>query len=174
MAIYQLGELIPNIHPDAYISPEATIIGNVTIGAKSSIWPGVVIRGDNDAITIGSGTSIQESSVLHVDDGIPLTIGNNVTVGHQVMLHGCTIEDECLIGIQAVVLNKAVIRTGSLVGAGSIVTEGKDFPAGSLLIGSPAKFVRELTPENKHLIARGSVNYMERGAQYKRELKKIG
>jgi carbonic anhydrase/acetyltransferase-like protein (isoleucine patch superfamily) len=174
MAIYQLGDLIPQIHADAYVSPEATIIGNVTIGAFATIWPGVVIRGDNAAITIGDGTSIQEGSVLHVDDGCPLHIGKEVTVGHQAMIHGCTIEDHALIGIQAIVLNRALIRKGSLVGAGSVVTEGKEFPASALIIGSPAKFVRELSAENLALIERGAKSYMERGAQYKKELKKIG
>jgi carbonic anhydrase/acetyltransferase-like protein (isoleucine patch superfamily) len=174
MAIYQLGDLIPKIHPEAYVAEEATIIGNVTIGAHSTIWPGVVIRGDNDAITIGDGTSIQEGSVLHVDFGCPLNIGSRVTVGHQAMIHGCTIEDGALIGIQAVVLNRALIRSGSLVGAGSVVTEGKDFPAGSLIIGAPAKFVKELSPEQIAGIDQGVTTYISRGALFKKELKKIG
>ncbi len=174
MAIYQLGDLVPNIHEDAYISPEATIIGNVTIGAFSSVWPGVVIRGDNDAITIGAGTSIQEGTVLHIDAGCPLKIGNNVTVGHQVMLHGCTIEDGALIGIQAVVLNNAVIGKNCLVGAGAVVTEGKEFPAGSLIIGAPAKVARELTPENVTRLQSSAEHYIERASSYKKNLKKIG
>jgi carbonic anhydrase/acetyltransferase-like protein (isoleucine patch superfamily) len=174
MAIYQLGDLVPNIHPDAYISPEATIIGNVTIGAFSSVWPGVVIRGDNDAITIGSGTSIQEGSVLHIDAGCPLTIGNNVTVGHQVMLHGCTIADGALIGIQAVVLNNAIIGKNCLVGAGAVVTEGKEFPEGSLIIGAPAKVSRELSPENIARLESSAKNYIERASSFKKNLKKIG
>ena len=166
MAIYQLGDLVPNIHPDAYIAPEATIIGNVTIGAFSSVWPGVVIRGDNDAITIGSGSSIQEGTVLHIDAGCPLKIGDNVTVGHQAMLHGCT--------IQAVVLNKAVIGKSSLVGAGAVVTEGKEFPAGSLIIGAPAKVARELSQENMDRLALSAKNYIERASYFKNNLKKIG
>ena len=174
MAIYQLGDLVPNIHPDAYIAPEATIIGNVTIGAFSSVWPGVVIRGDNDAITIGSGTSIQEGSVLHIDAGCPLKIGDNVTVGHQAMLHGCTIEDGALIGIQAVVLNNAVIGKSSLVGAGAVVTEGKEFPAGSLIIGAPAKVARELSQENMDRLSLSAKNYIERSTFFKNNLKKIG
>jgi carbonic anhydrase/acetyltransferase-like protein (isoleucine patch superfamily) len=174
MAIYQLGDLVPRIHPDAYISPEATIIGNVTIGAFSSVWPGVVIRGDNDAINIGAGTSIQEGTILHIDAGCPLKIGDNVTVGHQAMLHGCTIEDGSLIGIQAVVLNNAVIRKGSLVGAGAVVTEGKDFPAGSLIIGAPAKVARELSPENIERLRVGAQHYIDRATFFKNNLKKIG
>jgi carbonic anhydrase/acetyltransferase-like protein (isoleucine patch superfamily) len=174
MAIYKLGNLTPNIHPDAYVSDEATIIGNVTIGAHSSIWPGVVIRGDNDSITIGEGSSIQEGAILHIDAGCPLTIGNRVTIGHQAMLHGCTIEDGALIGIQAVVLNNALIRSGSLVGAGAIVTEGKDFPAGSLIIGSPAKVLKELSPEHQARISQSAQNYIDRATSYKSDLKKIG
>lgn len=174
MAIYQLGDLVPSIHPDAYISPEATIIGNVTIGAFSSVWPGVVIRGDNDSITIGAGTSIQEGAVLHIDEGCPLKIGDNVTIGHQVMLHGCTIEDGSLIGIQAVVLNNAVIGKSCLVGAGAVVTEGKEFPPGSLIIGAPAKVVRELSPENIARLKISAEHYIERASTFKKSLKKIG
>lgn len=174
MAIYQLGDLVPSIHPDAYISPEATIIGNVTIGAFSSVWPGVVIRGDNDSITIGAGTSIQEGAVLHIDEGCPLKIGDNVTIGHQVMLHGCTIEDGSLIGIQAVVLNNAVIGKSCLVGAGAVVTEGKEFPPESLIIGAPAKVARELSPENIARLKMSAEHYIERASIFKKSLKKIG
>jgi len=109
MAIYQLGDLVPEIDPTAFIAPEATIIGKVIVGTYSTVWAGVVIRGDNEPITIGNSTNIQEGAVLHVDKGFPLTLGNDVTIGHQVMLHGCTIEDGALIGIQAVILNNAVI-----------------------------------------------------------------
>ena len=174
MAIYQLGDLVPSIHPDAYISPEATIIGNVTIGAFSSVWPGVVIRGDNDAITIGAGTNIQEGTVLHIDEGCPLKIGDNVTIGHQAMLHGCTIEDGALIGIQAVILNNAVIGKSCLVGAGAVVTEGKEFPPGSLIIGAPAKVARELSPENIARLKTSAEHYIERASTFKKTLKKIG
>lgn len=174
MAIYQLGDLVPSIHPDAYISPEATIIGNVTIGAFSSVWPGVVIRGDNDSITIGAGTSIQEGTVLHIDEGCPLKIGDNVTIGHQAMLHGCTIEDGALIGIQAVVLNNAVIGKSCLVGAGAVVTEGKEFPPESLIIGAPAKVARELSPENIARLKMSAEHYIERASIFKKSLKKIG
>jgi carbonic anhydrase/acetyltransferase-like protein (isoleucine patch superfamily) len=174
MAIYQLGDLVPSIHPDAYISPEATIIGNVTIGAFSSVWPGVVIRGDNDSITIGAGTSIQEGAVLHIDEGCPLKIGDNVTIGHQAMLHGCTIEDGALIGIQAVILNNAVIGKSCLVGAGAVVTEGKEFPPGSLIIGAPAKVARELSPENIARLKMSAEHYIERASTFKKSLKKIG
>jgi carbonic anhydrase/acetyltransferase-like protein (isoleucine patch superfamily) len=174
MAIYQLGDLVPSIHPDAYISPEATIIGNVTIGAFSSVWPGVVIRGDNDSITIGAGTSIQEGTVLHIDEGCPLKIGDNVTIGHQAMLHGCTVEDGALIGIQAVILNNAVIGKSCLVGAGAVVTEGKEFPPGSLIIGAPAKVARELSPENIARLKMSAEHYIERASTFKKSLKKIG
>lgn len=174
MAIYQLGDLVPNIHPDAYVAEEATIVGNVTIGAHSTIWPGVVIRGDNEPITIGESTSIQEGAVLHVDAGCPLIIGNNVVVGHQVMLHGCTVEDGALIGIQAVVLNKSLIRKESIVGAGAIITEGKDFPPRSMVLGAPGKFVKEIGDEAVAGIAKGAAGYAKRAKIFKETLKKIG
>ena len=147
MPIYQLGEKHPQLAASTWVADSAQVIGDVRLEADVSIWFNTVLRGDNDPITIGSGSNIQDGSVLHTDDGVPLTIGRNVTVGHQVMLHGCTIGDESLIGIGAVVLNGAVIGRHCLVGAGALVTEGKTFPDGSLIIGSPARVARQLTPE---------------------------
>ena len=144
MAIYQLGDCIPDIDPSAYIAESANVIGKVIIKANASIWFGVTIRGDNEPITIGENSNVQEGCVLHADPGLPLTIGRNVTVGHQAMLHGCTVGDGSLIGIQAVILNGAKIGKNCLVGAGALVTEGKEFPDNSLIIGSPAKVVRTL------------------------------
>lgn len=174
MAIYELGKLSPKIDAEAFVAQEATVIGAVEIGARSSIWPGAVIRGDNEPIKIGKATSIQEGAVLHVDGGCPLTIGDNVTIGHQVMLHGCTIGEGSLIGIQAVVLNNAVIGKDCLVGAGSIVTEGKVFPDRSLILGVPAKVVRELSDADIAKIREGAASYANRSAEYNKDLKKIG
>lgn len=173
MAIYKLGSQSPTIDQGAFVADEATIIGDVTIGARSSIWPGAVIRGDNEPIAIGHSTSIQEGAVLHVDGGSPLTIGDGCTIGHQVMLHGCTIGDGTLIGIQAVVLNNAVIGRDCLVGAGAIVTEGKVFPDRSLILGVPAKVVRELSEDDVARIKKGAEGYANRSAEYKEKLERI-
>jgi carbonic anhydrase/acetyltransferase-like protein (isoleucine patch superfamily) len=144
MATYKLDDQTPNIADSAWVADSAQVIGNVHLHANSSVWFGTVIRGDTETITVGEGSNVQDLSVLHADVGCPLTIGKNVTVGHQVMLHGCTVGDNSLIGIQAVVLNNAKIGKNSIVGAGSVVTEGKEFPDNSLIIGSPAKVVRTL------------------------------
>lgn len=170
MTLYKIGEDAPQVHDTAYVAVEATLIGKVVMSAHSSIWPGAVIRGDNETIIVGEGSNVQEGSVLHTDMGCPLTIGANVTIGHQAMLHGCTIEDGALIGIQAVVLNRAVIGAGSLVGAGAIVTEGRVFPPRSLILGAPAKVVRELTDDEVANIRASAENYAERSALFKREL----
>jgi carbonic anhydrase/acetyltransferase-like protein (isoleucine patch superfamily) len=173
MALYQLGDLVPSIAPDAYVSNEATIIGNVTMKSRASAWPGVVVRGDNEAIVIGADTNLQEGAVLHVDPGCPLTLGDKVSVGHQAMLHGCTVGEGSLVGIQAVVMNKAVIGKESLVGAGALVTEGKVFPDRSLIIGAPAKAVRTLTDEEVANLYRNAETYATRQARYKTDLKRI-
>jgi carbonic anhydrase/acetyltransferase-like protein (isoleucine patch superfamily) len=171
--IYQLEQLRPQIHPDSYVSPEATVIGNVTLEAGATAWPGAVLRGDNAPIVIGAGSNIQDGSVLHNDPGIPLTLGRNVSVGHMAMLHGCTVEDGALIGIRAVVLNRAVIGKNSLVGAGALVTEGKVIPEGSLVLGAPAKVVRALTPEEIAGLQEIANHYVERGRQYSAGLKPL-
>jgi carbonic anhydrase/acetyltransferase-like protein (isoleucine patch superfamily) len=174
MAIYQLGDDAPDIDPSAYVTESANIIGKVKIEAHASIWFDVTIRGDNELITVGENSNVQESSVLHTDPGCPLTIGKNVTVGHQAMLHGCTIGDGALIGIQAIVLNGAKIGRNCLVGAGALVTEGKEFPDNSLIIGSPAKAVRTLSEEDIARMHRNTSNYVERGKHFKANLKRIG
>lgn len=170
MTMYKIGEHAPQVHDTAYVAAEATLIGKVVMCERSSIWPGAVIRGDNEPIVVGVGSNVQEGSVLHTDMGCPLTIGENVTVGHQAMLHGCTIEDGALIGIQAVVLNRAVIGAGSLVGAGAIVTEGKVFPPRSLILGAPAKVVRELSDDEVANLRASAENYAQRSALFKKEL----
>jgi carbonic anhydrase/acetyltransferase-like protein (isoleucine patch superfamily) len=174
MTIYQLGEHSPEIDPSAYIADSANIIGKVRIGANASVWFEVTIRGDNELIAIGENSNVQEGAVLHTDPGMPLTIGNDVTVGHQAMLHGCVIGDGALIGIQAVVLNGAKIGKNCLVGAGALVTEGKEFPDNSLIIGSPAKAVRTLSEEDLVRLKSSSATYVARGQFFKQHLKRIG
>lgn len=173
MAIYQLDDLTPDLHETAWVADNAQVMGNVSLAEECSVWFGVVIRGDTETISIGRGSNVQDNSVLHADMGMPLTIGENVTVGHQVMLHGCTIGDGSLIGIQAVVLNGARIGKNCLVGAGSLVTEGKEFPDGSMIIGSPAKVVRQLTSEQIEGLKMSAQHYVENARRYKAGLKKI-
>ena len=139
MAIYQLGEQRPDIADSAYVAEGATVIGRVTLRAHASVWPGAVIRADDDAITIGERTNVQDGAVLHVDPGLPLSIGADVTVGHLATLHGCTIGDGTLVGLGAIVYNRATIGRDCLIGAGTIVTEGKSFADRSLIVGAPAK-----------------------------------
>lgn len=173
MAIYQLGDICPEIHPSAFITDSATVIGNVQLKANASIWFGVTLRGDNELISVGENSNIQEASVLHTDKGYPLTVGDNVTVGHQAMLHGCAIGDGSLIGIQAVVLNGAKIGRNCLVGAGALVTEGKEFPDNSLIIGSPAKAIRQLTDEQLAGLRQSAQMYVDRARNYRLNLKRI-
>ncbi|MDB5871974.1 MAG: hypothetical protein JWQ07_1416 [Ramlibacter sp.] len=174
MAIYELEGKSPKLGQGAWIAPSAEVIGTVELGENASVWFGVVIRGDTETIRIGRNTNIQDQSMLHADIGVPLTLGDNVTVGHQVMLHGCTIGDGSLIGIQAVILNKARIGRNCIVGAGSVVTEGKEFPDNSLIVGSPAKAVRSLTDEQVKLLSHLAEHYVENAKRYQRDFKKIG
>lgn len=174
MAIYQLGDDAPEIDASAYVADTATVIGKVTLQPDSSVWPGVTIRGDNERITIGTGSNVQENTVMHTDMGYPLTIGRGVTVGHQAMLHGCTIGDGSLVGIQAVILNGAKIGKGCLVGAGALVTEGKEFPDNVLIIGAPAKAVRTLTADDAARLQGAADSYVQRARLFKTHLKKIG
>ena len=173
MAIYQLDDDIPRIADSAWVADSAQVIGRVELQEGANVWFGAVLRGDNDWITVGRGSNVQDGSVLHTDPGCPLVIGQDVTVGHQVTLHGCVIGDGSLIGIQAVVLNNAKIGRNCLVGAGALVTEGKEFPDGSLIMGSPAKAVRHLSPEQFERVRQGAVHYAEKAARYRKGLKKI-
>ena len=174
MAVYQLGEHTPRIHETAWVAESAQVIGRVELAEGASIWFGAVVRGDVEDIRIGRNSNIQDNSVLHADSGIPLTIGENVTVGHQVMLHGCTVGDGALIGIRAVVLNGATIGRNCIVGAGSVVTEGKSFPDGTLIIGAPARVVRELDPEQITMMQHGAPHYVNNAQRFRKELKRIG
>ena len=168
MTIYQIGADAPEIDDSAYIADGANVIGKVTIGANASVWFGATIRGDNERITIGANSNVQEASVLHTDLGYPMTIG------HQAMLHGCSVGDGALIGIQAVILNGAKIGKGCLVGAGALVTEGKEFADNMLIIGSPAKAMRTLTEQEMLNLQGNAANYVQRGQLFKTQLKKIG
>ena len=174
MAVYELDGAQPRVADSAWVADSAQVMGNVVLGEDSSVWFGTVIRGDTETITVGRGSNIQDASVLHADIGKPLTIGENVTVGHQVMLHGCTIGDESLIGIGAIVLNGAKIGRHCLVGAGALVTEGKEFPDGSMIIGSPAKAVRQLTPEQIKGLKLSAQHYMDNARRFRAGLKKLG
>ncbi|MFW9621509.1 MAG: gamma carbonic anhydrase family protein [Macromonas sp.] len=174
MTIYQLDEHTPQVHPTAFVADSAQVVGRVTLGAGSSVWFNTVIRADNEPMTIGAGSNIQDGSVLHSDTGFPLSVGERVTVGHQVVLHGCTVGDESLIGIGAVVLNGAKIGKHCLVGAGSLVTEGKEFPDGSMILGSPAKVVRQLTPEQIDGLRRSAQHYIANAQRFQAGLKKVG
>ena len=174
MTIYQLGADAPEIDATAYVADSANLIGKVSIKAGASVWFGVTIRGDNERITIGEHSNVQEACILHTDMGFPLTIGNHVTVGHQAMLHGCSVGDGALIGIQAVILNGARIGKGCLVGAGALVTEGKEFPDHMLIIGTPAKAVRPLTEQEIASLKGNAASYGTRARLFKTELKKIG
>ena len=173
MPIYRLGDKIPHIDPTAWIAPNATVIGDVRLAANVSIWWGAVLRGDNDPITIGEGTNIQDGSILHTDEGIPLTLGRNITVGHMVMLHGCTVGDGTLVGIKSVVLNGAVIGKNCLIGANTLIAEGKEIPDRSLVMGSPGKIVRELTDEQVARFARNARHYVQNAQRYQTLLEEI-
>ena len=176
MTVYSLGATAPTlpVQGEYWIAPTASVMGNVILKKNASIWWGAVARGDNDPITIGENSNVQENSVLHTDMGYPLTLGKDVTVGHQAMLHGCTIGDGSLVGIQAVILNGAKIGKGCLVGAGALVTEGKEFPDNQLIIGSPAKAVRTLTEQDVAKLRDAADGYVQRSRLFKTQLKKIG
>lgn len=161
---------IPKIAPSSFIDPSAQVIGQVVIGERSSVWPNATIRGDVNTIRIGEGTNIQDNSVLHVDsDGFPLHVGNHVTVGHSVVLHGCTVEDGCVIGIGAIVLNGARIGAGSVVAAGALVPEGAEIPAGSLAMGVPAKVRREVSADEQQRFKLNAEHYIKLREQYRQE-----
>ena len=172
MAVYELDGVAPQVAPSAWIADSAEVIGHVSLAADASVWFGCVLRGDTEHMTVGEGSNIQDLSVLHADVGQPLTIGRHVTVGHKVMLHGCTIGDESLIGIGAVVLNGARIGKNCLVGAGALVTEGKQFPDGSMIVGAPARVVRQLTPEQIEGLRQSARHYIDNARRFRAGLKK--
>jgi len=173
MAIFELDGNTPRLDDGAWVAESAEVIGRVELHKNASVWPKVVIRGDNDLIQIGEGSNVQDASILHTDPGYPLILGKNVTVGHQVMLHGCQIGDGSLIGIGAVILNGAKIGKNCLVGAGALVTEGKEFPDGSMILGSPAKVVRDLTPEQIAGLRKIAQHYVDNAKRFRTGLKKL-
>ncbi|WLI91180.1 gamma carbonic anhydrase family protein [Massilia sp. R2A-15] len=174
MAIYELTGVTPTIDPSAYIADAATVIGNFTLAAGSTVWSGVVIRGDNELIDIGRNVNVQEGAVLHTDPGYPMTIGADVSIGHQAVLHGCTLGEGSLVGIQAVILNGAKIGKNCLVGAGGLITERKEFPDNSLIVGVPAKVLRTLTEADIAGMHKNASEYVARCQRLKTELKQIG
>lgn len=173
MALYELDGVAPQLADGTWVADSAQVMGAVVLGENVSVWFGAVLRGDTEPITIGRNSNVQDLSVLHADVGSPLTIGENVTIGHQVMLHGCTVGDNSLIGIQAVVLNNAKIGRNSIVGAGSVVTEGKEFPDNSLIIGAPAKVVRTLDEAAAAKLRASAEHYVDNGRRFAKGLKKI-
>ena len=176
MPLYRLGDQAPKISVDGrfWVAPGADVVGDVRIGEDVSVWFGAVIRADNEPICVGARTNIQDLSVLHSDPGSPLTIGEGVTVGHKVMLHGCTIGDNSLIGIGAIILNRARIGANSLVGAGALVTEGKVFPDGVLIMGAPARIVRDLTSEQIEGLKRSAEHYVANARRFATDLSVLG
>ncbi|MFB6355608.1 MAG: gamma carbonic anhydrase family protein [bacterium] len=167
---YSLESDEPSIPESAFVAPSADVIGNVTLGERTSVWFGTVARGDVDSIRIGEETNIQDNSTLHVREGMPLEIGNRVTVGHSAKLHACTIEDEVLVGIGAVVLDDAVLRSHCMIGAGAVVTPGTEVPPGAVYMGSPAQFERNLSESELELIKESARNYVDRTRHYRNEL----
>jgi carbonic anhydrase/acetyltransferase-like protein (isoleucine patch superfamily) len=151
---------MPLIHADAYVHPAAHVIGDVTLGARASIWPTAVLRGDSAPITVGDESNVQDGAVLHVDRGVPCAIGNRVAIGHRAVVHGATVHDDCLVGMGAIVLNNVVVGSGSIVGAGAVCTEGMVIPRNSLVVGVPARVRRETTADERERIARTVQSYL--------------
>ncbi len=170
MPIYRLGDHSPQLHEGVWIADNATVIGDVHLGRNVNVWFGAILRGDNDPITIGENTNVQDAAVLHTDDGVPLDIGRDVTVGHKAMLHGCTVGEGSLIGINAVVLNRAVIGKHCLIGANSLIPEGKVIPDRSLVCGSPGRIIRELTDHEIAKLKASATNYVHNARRYEDKL----
>ncbi len=171
MALYEIDGVAPRLDEGAWAAPSADLIGDVRVGARASIWFGAVIRADNTPIVLGEETNFQDGAIGHSDPGAPLTIGARVTVGHQAILHGCTVADDCLIGMGAKVLNGAFLGPKCLVGAGALITEGKRFEEGGLIVGVPARFVRPLTDAEKQGLRLSAAHYAEKAARYAEGLK---
>ena len=167
---YRLGDSLVETHPESWTAPTATLIGKVRLEEGASVWFNAVLRGDNELILIGKHSNVQDGAVMHTDMGYPLTLGTSVTIGHNAMLHGCTVGDYSLIGINAVILNGAKIGKHCIIGANSLIGEGKEIPDGSLVMGSPGKVVRDLTDEQKKLLEASAAHYVKNGQRYAREL----
>ena len=167
---YRLGDARVEAHPESWIAPTAAVIGKVRLDKGASVWFGAVLRGDNELIHIGENSNVQDGTVMHTDMGFPLTLGKGVTVGHNVMMHGCTVDDYSLIGINAVILNGARIGKYCIIGANSLIPEGKDIPDGSLVMGSPGKVVRELNDGQKQMLQASAAHYVHNAKRYARDL----
>jgi carbonic anhydrase/acetyltransferase-like protein (isoleucine patch superfamily) len=176
MAIYELDGQAPDLPADGdyFIAETATVIGKVRLKKGASVWFGAVLRGDSEWIEVGEGANVQDNSTCHTDLGFPLTIGKDCTVGHNVILHGCTLEEGALVGMGSIVMNGAIIRRGSIVGAGAVITEGKAFPEYSLIIGTPARVMRTLDPAQVERMGSTAKSYVANGARFKKGLKRIG
>ncbi|MBC7666964.1 gamma carbonic anhydrase family protein [Caulobacter sp. DWR2-3-1b2] len=175
MTVYSLGAAVPQLPPEGeyWIAPNAAVMGNVILHRNSSVWWGAIVRGDNDPITIGENSNVQDGSVLHTDSGAPLTIGANVTIGHMVMLHGCTIGDGSLIGIGSIILNGARIGRNCLIGAGALITEGKEIPDNAVVMGAPGKVVREVSEHQAMILQASALHYVENWKRYRAGLRVV-
>ncbi|WP_208348509.1 gamma carbonic anhydrase family protein [Pseudaestuariivita rosea] len=173
MTLYALGDSQPDIAEDTWIAPDANVIGKVRVEAGGSVWFGCTLRGDNEWITVGQGTNVQENTIMHTDMGYPLTIGKNCTIGHKAMLHGCTIGDQTLIGMGATVLNGAKIGNNCLIGAKALITEGKEIPDGSLVMGSPGKIVRQLDDPTIQMLLASAIHYQDNMRRFRADLKEL-
>ena len=171
MSLYALGEIAPQVDATAWVAPGSHIIGDIVLAAQTSVWFGCTLRGDNERITIGAGSNVQENCVMHTDMGFPLTIGAGCTIGHKAILHGCVIGENSLIGMGATVLNGAVIGKNCLIGAGALITEGKVIPDGSLVMGAPGKVVRELDAAAINGLRASALHYQENAARFRRDLR---
>ncbi|HEY9194377.1 MAG TPA: gamma carbonic anhydrase family protein [Methyloversatilis sp.] len=171
MSIYSIDDQHPVLHPSTWVAPGAVVIGNAELKAGVNVWFGAVIRADNDRIVIGERTNVQDGAVLHIDEGVPLQIGDDVTIGHHAMLHGCTIGEGSLIGIKAVVMNRAVIGRHCLIGANALIPEGRVIPERSLVVGSPGRIVRELTDEEVAGLMKSAAQYVAKADMYRNRLK---
>ena len=173
MTVYALGTHTPQIHPDTWVAPDANLIGQVVLEQGASVWFGTTIRADHEVILIGQGSNVQENCVMHIDAGYPLTIGKNCTIGHKVMLHGCTIGDNTLIGMGATVLNGARIGNNCLIGAGALVTEGKDIPDGSVVMGAPGRVVKNLDDKAREMLRVGAEHYQANMRRFRDDLRVV-
>ena len=167
---YRLGQSSVETHPESWIAPNAAVVGKVRLDKQASVWFGAVLRGDNELIHIGEQSNVQDGTVMHTDMGFPLTLGKGVTVGHNAMLHGCTVGDYSLIGINAVILNDAKIGKYCIIGANTLIAEGKEIPDGSLVVGSPGKVVRELNEQQKKMLEASAAHYVHNAQRYARDL----
>jgi carbonic anhydrase/acetyltransferase-like protein (isoleucine patch superfamily) len=172
MTLYRIGDVEPQLGEGAWAAPSADLIGDVRLGARASVWFGAVLRGDNTPLVLGDETNFQDGAIGHSDAGSPLTIGARVTVGHQAILHGCTVHDDCLIGMGARILNGAVIERECIVGAGALIPEGKRFEGGSLIVGAPARVVRQVSDEERRMLRASAAHYAEKAKRYSAALRK--